>query len=147
MKKVSLILSFFFLMLGVSLISRPASAQYYGGYGYYFQPNSYNCFSGCGKAAKVAAWTSVGLSAVDAAIGVHMYSKQLELQTNQNIYQIEQMKAQSNYPQTIQAYQNIMRVAPFFEDDPTINPNPVVKPLPKVAPITQKPTETPSTSK
>ena len=105
MKKVTLILLFFSFVLVTSFVSREAQAQYYGGYGYYFQPNSFNCFTGCGKSAQVAAWTSVGLAAVDAAVGVHMYSKQLELQTNQNIYQIEQAKSQANINQTLQDYQ------------------------------------------
>ena len=133
MKKVSFILLFFCLVLGSSLIPREAKAQYYGGYGYYFQPNSFNCFTGCGKASQVAAWTSVGLSAIDAAVGVHMYSKQLEMQTNQNIYQIEQYKSQANINQTLKDYQNIMAVAPFFEDD--IPNNVPVKRYPTVAPL------------
>jgi len=137
MKRLILIFTFMLASLTISFISREASAQYYG---YYFAPNSFNCFSGCGTEAKVAAWASVGLSAIDAALGVHQYSKQLELQTNQNIYQIEQAKAQANYYQTLQDYQNILKVAPFFDDDPTIQ-----KPqaYPKVSPITQKKSEMP----
>lgn len=126
------------LFLGAS---REAAAQYFG-YGYYYSPNSFNCLTGCGTEAKVAAWTSIGLSALDAAVGVHQYSKQLELQTNQNIYQIEQYKSQANYYQTMQDYQNIMKVAPFFDDVPPPPQPTQVRKYPSVAPLNTQKAET-----
>lgn len=117
-----------------------ASAQYWG-YGYYYSPNSFNCLSGCGTQAKVAAWTSLGLSAVDAAVGVHQYSKQLEWQTNQNLYQIEQAKSRANFNQTLQDYQNIMNVAPFFDDDIPAG-NTQANQYPSVAPLNPQKSET-----
>lgn len=136
--KRSLIMIAFFSLAFLAL-SRPASAQYWG-YGYYYSPNSFNCLSGCGTAAKVAGYTSLGLSAVDAAVGIHQYSKQLEWQTNQNIYQIEQAKSRANYNQTLQDYQNIMNVAPFFDDDPATGAQ--VRQYPSVAPLNPQRTET-----
>ena len=137
--KRSLIMIAFASLAFLGFVSS-ASAQYWG-YGYYYSPNSFNCLSGCGTQAKVAAWTSLGLSAVDAAVGVHQYSKQLEWQTNQNIYQIEQYKSRANFNQTMQDYQNIMKVAPFFDDD--IPPsNTQVNHYPTVAPINPQKSET-----
>lgn len=142
MKRVQLILAFI-IMMGMALFSsRSASAQYWG-YGYYYSPNSFNCLTGCGTEAKAAAWTSIGLSALDAALGVHMYSKQLEQQTNQNIYQIENYKSQVNINQTLVDYQNIMKVAPFFDDDIPYNVPPIKK-YPTVAPLNPQKTETTS---
>ena len=140
MKKILLISA---LWMGFLLGYTPNLFAQYWGYGYYYSPNSFNCLSGCGTEAKVAAWTSLGLSALDAAIGVHQYSKQLEWQTNQNIYQIENYKSQANINQTLVDYQNIMKVAPFFADD-IPNNVPAVKKYPTVAPLNPKKTESSS---
>ena len=99
------------MLLPPFLASRTAQAQYYNYY------TGYNCLTGCGKAYTAATAVSLGLAALDTGLQIHAYSKALEAQTRQYQYQAEINKAIANYPQRMVDYYNILRVAPFFEDD------------------------------
>jgi len=113
-------------------LSRAALAQYYYGY----VPGYTGCLTGCGVANTAVAAISIGLAAVDTALQIHAHSKANQAIIQQYQYQAEINKAIANYPQRMVDYYNILRVAPFFDDD--IPKYPTGQNLPQIKSFSKK---------
>jgi hypothetical protein len=139
MNRFYLIFAIFFGFSLTPFMTPTAHAQYYGSSysGYYYPGYYYGCLRGCGTVYKAGTITGLTFDAINQGLYLHEYNKAQEAQIQQYQYQTEQLKLSN--PQLQQDYQNIQRVAPFFDDTPPSKES--KKPSPEVSPLNTKSVE------